>query len=393
MIESSDSSNAARCLGFVAVDDVLRAVLGFAGFSSSSSSSSSTSTPASREEGLRRASESLCSTSVSEIQRGGDGRLVFRCSNSKSGGGAKRRREGERNGAASSSLSPPPSETSLLDVVRDGFLLDGEEKGNPACHRVAVCDFDFDDDDEVDDEDETGDGGVRAAAPFSFQKDSDSPPLRVVAIVSQSDVVRFLARHLGELKSSESESDEREPRARDVASAPVAAVAAAMPASLALASLFQQRARVSAAAILGTQHGELVGSLSASDLRGLSGSGPGSLRVLGLPVREFVEGRARARADAAAAVAADDDSDGGGGRIAAPPPPLLAVSPDTPLSELVRLLAEGGHHRAFVVEEETDDDGDGEEGKKAEIGDPRRRRRRATGVISLSDVLRFVCKG
>ena len=60
------------------------------------------------------------------------------------------------------------------------------------------------------------------------------------------------------------------------------------------------------------------------------------------------------------------------------------MSPDTPLSELVRLLAEGGHHRAFVVEEE-ETDGDGEEGRK-------RRRRRATGVVSLSDVLRFVCK-
>ena len=50
----------------------------------------------------------------------------------------------------------------------------------------------------------------------------------------------------------------------------------------------------------------------------------------------------------------------------------------------MRLLAEGGHHRDFVLEEE-ETDGDGEEGRK-------RRRRRATGVVSLSDVLRFVCK-
>jgi len=420
VIECSPSSSSnARCLGFVGVDDILRAVLSFAGFSSSSSSqsspipsstSSSTSTPAARKEGLRRASERLFLTSVREIQREGDGRLVFRCSSSakRTKGGAGGQGE-EHSGAAAPSSCPPSGETSLLDVVRDGFLLGRvSQKGNPACHRVAVCDFDDDDEDE--DEGEGGDGEtgsdeeMRAAAPFPPVVASDS--LRVVAIVSQSDVIRFLARHLGELQSSskregESEGEGKggrgeEPRARDVASSPVTAVAAAMPASLAFASLFQQRARVSAAAIVGAAHGELVGSLSASDLRGLSsglsGGAEGSLRELGLPVGEFMEARASARAAAAAAAAAavavDDDDDGGEGLAAAAgaplPPPLLAVSPDTPLSELVRLLAEGGHHRAFVVEEE-ETDGDGEEGRK-------RRRRRATGVVSLSDVLRFVCK-
>ena len=455
---SPSSSPNARCLGFVGVEDVLRAVLSFAGFSASSSSSPSSSssstpsldaavlassTPAAREEGLRRASERLCSTSVREIQREGDGRLVFRCVSG--GGGAERRKgggggggggAGEHNGAASPSSLPPPSgETSLLDVVRDGFLL-GEEKGSPACHRVAVVDFeeddfedDFEDDGDDDEEDdEEGDETMRAARPPP-DNDPDSDSVRVVAIVSQSDVIRFLARHLGELKSGEGGGEGGgEPTARELASAPVAAVAAAMPASLAFASLFQQRQRVSAAAILGTQRGELVGSLSASDLRGLSGA-PGSLRALGLPVGEFVEARAAATAAAAAAAASaaasaaagdddDDDDDGGdddgGGGLEAArraPSPLLAVSPDTPFSELVRLLAEGGHHRAYVVEEIDGGGGSGggeEEGGGAggggggeagtaavaavAGGSKKERRRRATGVISLSDVLRFACK-
>ena len=150
-----------------------------------------------------------------------------------------------------------------------------------------------------------------------------------------------------------------------------------MPASLALASLFERRGRVSAAAILGARHGELVGSLSASDLRGLGGGGAGgpgsSLRALGLPVGEFV----KARAAAAAAKSGAGPEAARGAR----PPPLLAVGPDTPFSELVRLLAECGHHRAYVVEEIEESEG-GEEEK----------RRRALGVISLSDVLRFACK-
>ena len=295
-----------------------------------------------------------------EIQREGDGRLVFRCVNggvggsskgAATGGGGRGGGEGERNSGAASSL--PPGETSLLDVVRDGFLLGGE-RGTPACHRVAVVDFEDDDDGDDEEEEEEGDGGD-GGGDAKMMRAAQAPPgggepdsLRVIAIVSQSDVIRFLARHLGELKSSGENNDEgggggREPTARELATSPVAAVAAAMPASLALASLFQQRGRVSAAAIVSAGHGELVGSLSASDLRGLGGGGGGggggpggSLRALGLPVGEFVEARARARAaaaSAAASAAAADDSDGGLEEAArAPPPPLLAVSPDTPFS-------------------------------------------------------------
>lgn len=374
---STSSPPNARCLGFVSVEDILRAVLGFAGFSASpssasSSSSSSTdpslldaavlasSTPAAREEGLRRASERLRSTSVREIQREGDGRLVFRCVEGSKGGGG----EGERNGRTAP--APPPSgETSLLDVVRDGFLLGGD-RGSPACHRVAVVDFEDDDDfeDEEGEEDGDDDETTRAAPqapPPGGEGDGpgSSDPLRVVAIVSQSDVVRFLARHLGELRKSGSEGgregekgekeSEEEPTARELASAPVAAVAAAMPASLALASLFERRGRVSAAAILGARHGELVGSLSASDLRGLvlgggaGGPGSSSLRALGLPVGEFLEARAEA-ARAAAAAAASVDDDGGEPEAArrAVPPPLLAVGPTRPSPSWCGCSPKGG---------------------------------------------------
>lgn len=284
--------------------------------------------------------------------------MVFRCS--------ARRKTGRGGGGGE---SEEEITTSLLDVVRDGFLLGGE-KGRPACHRVAVCDFEDDEDDE--DEDEEGEEDDEKKKPVSPSPNGDSPPLRVVAIVSQSDVVRFLARHLDAFKNG-IEGKQEEPTARDLASSPVAAMAA----SLAFASLFEKQRQkeggeeegnVSAAAI--------VGSLSASDLRGLS---PATLRELGLPVGQLVQARARA---AAAAAAAADNSETLPSSAPPPPPPLLAVVPDTPLLELVRLLAKGGHHRAFVVEEESG--GDDEEGLK--------KNRRATGVISLGDILRFVCR-
>jgi len=417
-------------------------VLTFAGFSnpnpttevstSSTSSPSSvdaavlaSSTPAARAEGLRRASARLRSTSVSEIPREGDGRLVFRC-----GCGTKKGKKEEEKSAAAAAPAPPSdgeevntTTTSLFDVVRDGFLLGGA-KGSPACcHRVAVCDFEEEEDDDGDDDDDSGDDDEEMKpAPSS----PPSPPLlRVVAIVSQSDVVRFLARHPEVFRrqrsggEGEKEQEKEEPTARDLASSPVAAVAAAMPASLALASLFQRQARVPAAAILGTR-GELLGSLSASDLRGLNGGGA-ELRALGLPAGDFVEARARARAKRKEQEEEEMDDDGRETLLPPPssppssssfsaPPPVLSVSPDTPLSELVRLLAEGGHHRAFVVEqmetegeEEEEKDGGGKAtgaAAAAEGGGPgakeskgkTKKMKRATGVISLSDVLRFVCK-
>ena len=83
------------------------------------------------------------------------------------------------------------------------------------------------------------------------------------------------------------------------------------------------------------------------------------------------------------------------------------MSPDTPLSELVRLLAEGGHHRAFVVEERKgngnrrgrrrgrerrEEDRQQQEGELERKESRKRKVKRATGVVSLSDVLRFICK-
>ena len=67
------AAGSSRCLGFVGVDDVTRAVLGWADVGADPS-------PSGRAEGLRRAGERLARERVRDIARANDGELVVRAS-------------------------------------------------------------------------------------------------------------------------------------------------------------------------------------------------------------------------------------------------------------------------------------------------------------------------
>lgn len=311
------------CFGFISVADVLRAVLSWASIGTDA-------TPASRAEGLARAGARLARERVRDVPRSNDGALLWR--------------------AADGSMS-------LLDVVRHGFLRGGSA---PPVHRVAVYDV-------LDDE---GGGVENPDTDASPSPALAGAPIRVVAMLSQTNIAAFIAKHapasLGPLATA---------RLGDlgIASAPVVSVPQGMPAAHAFAALLARGGEVSAAAVVATGEpgcvdGSVLGDVSVSSLRGLS-----SARVpsLASPILDFLRAPASTPGDADAAGAW-----GVRGADAAPAP-LAAVAParvapGAPFEKLLTLVAGGGarQHRAYVVDAEG----------------------RPQGIISLTDVLRLVSR-
>jgi len=303
------------CRGFVGVDDILRALLAWAAIASDPS-------PAARAEGLRRAGARLHAERVRDIPRRNDGALL------------RARVDGSM---------------SLLELVRSSFLRDGAA---PPVHRVAVYDAPDGDDDGDDDD---------AAA---------GAPVRVTAVVSQSDVVAYIARHapaaLGALASIPVGDIE------GLASSPVASVPQGMPAALALASLFQSDCPVSAAAVVATEgdgpHGALLADVSVSDLRGLT---PGDVGALAAPVLDFLATRhpppprpptGAASAWGVKAPDAERRRDVGAAAVRFPP--------GAPLGAVIAALAATRRHRAYII------DGDG----------------RPDGILTLTDLLKLIAR-
>lgn len=300
------------CRGFVGVDDILRAMLGWASVAADPS-------PAGRAEGLRRAGARLHSERVRDIPRANDGALL------------RARADGSM---------------SLLEVVRSAFLRNGAAR---PVHRIAVYDAPDGDDDDADD----------AAA---------GAPVRVTAVVSQSDVVAFIARHspagLGPLARIPVGDIE------DLVSSPVAAVPQDMSAALALASLFQSDCPVSAAAVVATQgagtHGALLADVSLADLRGLT---PADVGALATPVLDFLATRhpppARSPTGAASAWGVKAPDAERRRDVAA-----AKFPPGAPLGSVVAALAASRRHRVYIV------DGDG----------------RPDGILTLTDLLKLIAR-
>lgn len=339
-------------MGFLSVGDVLRAVLGWASLMDDP-------TPAGRVENLRRAGARLESARVRDIARGNDGCLLL---------------------AANEGVS-------LLDVVRDGLLRGGTGGGGAPCHRVAVYEFEGagGGDEESGAVTATAGAGLpgEAAPAFACASGAPLPPgadpteVRITGIVSQSDVVRFLARAgcaaalttpIGAVPG--------------LVSSPVVSVPADMPAALAFASLFSSEGVVSAAAILETRGpgaGTFAGTLSSADLRGMR---PDGLEALAAPVLAYLSTRparpnphvAKTEEDLGSGPAKSPSAWGVRAPDAGPGAhPLRAevAGPDTPLGEVVELLAASGAHRVYVC----GDDG------------------RPSGVCTLTDILRVVAAG
>ena len=206
----------------------------------------------------------------------------------------------------------------MFDLVTHCFLntKDGEA---PAHHRIAGWDL----------------------------QGEDEAPVRIVGIISQSDVVRFLHKHESSMPH--------------IASLTVASVLPLSPdavlsveeASLAVAAFnLMATHNRSALGVTTPAGGRLVDCISASDLRNLRSSDFGRMA---LPVAKFL--------GSAHAPACLLTGESGSAKR------LLTVAPSDPLADAVTLLADEAIHHAFVVDPLT------------EI---------AVGIITPFDVLRLV---
>ena len=248
--------------------------------------------------------------------------------------------------------------TPLLDVVRGGFMA----APGRATHRVAV----FDD---------RGD---------------------IHAIVSQSDVVRYIAANAhATLAGRLGDATLRQLRL-GAARGALACAGAGAPAVEALAAM--RRLEVSALAVLSDDDGKLVGNLSASDLRGVVAA---SLEALAEPVAPLLRRLHGSSADGVgthpfyqrrAAAAAEGEAARRRRRSRTPSPerspadarkrrleaeaspeaqlapPTLTATAETPFRDAVARLAAAGVHRIYLADEQG----------------------RPAGVVTLTDVLRVL---
>ena len=234
----------------------------------------------------------FCETPARLVKRSGDGRLLYKAR---------------------------LNESSLLDLVEYGFVREDGEA--PTHHQLAVWDLE---------------GG-------------EETPIRIVAIISQSDIIRFLHRHEHSLRPhiSELKLSAMLPLAPDA----VLSVAATVPTLEAL-SIMRTHNR-SVVGITDGVGGPLTGALSPADLRGLKRD---QWQSLALPVSEFI------------AVVRPSPAHGVRGYRGGEPR-LLTASPAEPLSSVLAILADEGVHHVFVTDAMTS---------------------RALAVVTPFDVLRFI---
>jgi CBS domain-containing protein len=215
----------------------------------------------------------------------------------------------------------------------------------------------------------------------------------ITDVVSQSDVIRFLAATPGALNAFGDATVDSLKLGH--ARGGVACVGAHVPAVEALAHML--RIDVSALGVIDEPTGALVGNLSASDLRGVSAT---HIIALAEPVGQLVRqlhaggasdgagvhpffrrGSAQQRARSRSRSRSRSPSPGGAPRetprlriqTRSPSPPpappaVMTCAPDTPFREVLARLAASGVHRIYIV----DDD------------------RKPAGVITLTDVLKAV---
>lgn len=160
-------------------------------------------------------------------------------------------------------------QSSFYEVVQRGLLRPYDDPA--VIHRIAVFDYDEDtmsDDDDDDMESETVKG------------------IRITHVVSQTDIIRFLQKHMSSLGPLTSLTLDD----LGLAYKPVICVPADMPTINALATM--QVNRVLAVGVIShAHHGALVANLSVSDLRGLMTS---QLGLLGLPILKFLAAKSLA---------------------------------------------------------------------------------------------------
>ena len=196
---------------------------------------------------------------------------------------------------------------SLMDLVEGSFLHVGASDW-PTCHRVAVC---------------SNVGGV----------------LAVSAIVSQTDIVRFLLEHIGRgaMGPMANHSLEDLGLVLDAATMQPRGVLCCDDATPALDAFGMMLSRgVSALGVRSAETGALVANLSVSDLRTVL---PDRFGVLALPVRAFLE--------------LQTAGGFGGGRVRGhAAPQLVAVRADATLADAMRAIVEHKLHHVFVIDDQ-----------------------------------------
>ncbi|PSC68984.1 CBS domain [Micractinium conductrix] len=205
--------------------------------------------------------------------------------------------------------------TSVADAIRNVFLrpVDGETK---VVHRLAV----FDSHGEI------------------------------VCVVSQTDVMRYLLDHLGELGSVADQTLEQ--LGMLTGKPPVLSVNPHVPALLAYAQLAAQQ--VSGAPVV-TDSGELIANLSISDIRAITAEQFGALA---LPVAEFLaveHGTAYLGYSARTSDHARHPFFASANRAGGPAKgdiQLFTVKASTTLRELLTKLVEQYIHRVYVVDQD-----------------------------------------
>lgn len=171
------------------------------------------------------------------------------------------------------------------------------------------------------------------------------PSGRVVGIVSQSDIIKFIVAHKSQLGSDV----RRTIKELGLASYPLVSIP---PNTSALEGFNRMYEAGKSAVAVVNQRGELVGNLSASDLRGLTLE---EIDALGLPVLDFINRRIK---DGSSHLSITGNS----GLTPA------FVGSDTPLIQLMEIIADSGFHRIYVADKDD----------------------KPAGVVTLTDVLRLL---
>lgn len=186
--------------------------------------------------------------------------------------------------------------------------------------------------------------------------DGPIPEWRITDIVSQSDVLRYLASQMDDLSKHDAGLSATLADHGMVQGAnELATVTAATPALIALAKM--QRERLSGLGIVNKPDGQLLANLSASDLRGLT---PERFGALALSVGAFLLFMHPRNAREAAAVTYEDallDSlpapvKEGKWEEALGGMPLICCTPATTLREIIDIFVRYGVHRVYICQGE-----------------------------------------
>lgn len=239
------------------------------------------------------------------------------------------------------------AESNLLEIVESGFRVSPIRKTQTPSqhlrvhHRVAVFDI----------------------LPGEQTPDGPVPEWRITDIVSQTDVIRFLAAHVDRLDRAFDKSVSELGMVQGAAE--VATVSAGTPVLAAFALM--QRRGLSGVGVTAAEGGPLISNLSSSDMRGLTGDRFGALA---LPVGSYLCLMRLGGLSWDSVITEQTPSAIKEGRWAEvlQPLPVLSCRPSSTLKEVIRQLVDHNRHRVYVV-----DDSD-----------------RAVGVVTPTDVLRLI---